>query len=119
MASTRSLLYRNGGPVIMVQIENEYGAYPACDQEYLRHLVHLMHLHLGQDSVLLFATDGCRVKDLNCSFVDGVYSTVDFGTGVEPEVAFAAMRAFEPRGPLVNSEFYTGGCHGQADHVKK
>ena len=31
-------LYKNGGPVITVQIENEYGSYYACDSNYTTNL---------------------------------------------------------------------------------
>uniref|UniRef100_A0AAX7SVU8 Beta-galactosidase n=1 Tax=Astatotilapia calliptera TaxID=8154 RepID=A0AAX7SVU8_ASTCA len=31
-------LYQNGGPIITVQVENEYGSYFACDYNYMRHL---------------------------------------------------------------------------------
>ncbi|KAL3066749.1 hypothetical protein OYC64_016654 [Pagothenia borchgrevinki] len=30
-------LYQNGGPIITVQVENEYGSYFACDYNYMRH----------------------------------------------------------------------------------
>ena len=40
--------------------------------------------------------------------VPGVYSTVDFGPTESANKSFANQRMFEPDGPLVNSEFYTG-----------
>jgi len=43
-----------------------------------------------------------------CGKIAGVYSTVDFGPGTDVADAFAVQRLFEPRGPLVNSEFYPG-----------
>nr|GMD86814.1 beta-galactosidase 17 [Ipomoea batatas] len=49
-------LYKNGGPIIMVQIENEFGSY-GDDKEYLHHLVKLARKHLGDD-VVLYTTDG-------------------------------------------------------------
>ncbi|OMO66266.1 Glycoside hydrolase, family 35 [Corchorus olitorius] len=45
------LLYGNGGPIIMVQIENEFGSY-GDDKAYLRHLVKLARGHLGEDIIL-------------------------------------------------------------------
>ena len=50
-------LYNNGGPIITVQFENEYGSYSICDTAYLQHLVHKFREHLGPD-VVLFTTDG-------------------------------------------------------------
>ncbi|XP_061684758.1 beta-galactosidase isoform X1 [Syngnathoides biaculeatus] len=100
-------LYRNGGPIISVQVENEYGSYFACDYNYMRHLTKLMRSHLGED-VVLFTTDGASPGFLKCGAIQGVYATVDFGPGSNVSAAFATQRHAEPHGPLVNSEFYTG-----------
>ncbi|XP_047435660.1 beta-galactosidase [Mugil cephalus] len=100
-------LYQNGGPIISVQVENEYGSYFACDYNYLRHLSTLFRSHLG-DEVVLFTTDGAGVGYLKCGALQGLYATVDFGPGSNITAAFQAQRHAEPRGPLVNSEFYAG-----------
>ncbi|XP_043093436.1 beta-galactosidase [Puntigrus tetrazona] len=100
-------LYQNGGPIITVQVENEYGSYFACDFNYIRHLSLLFRAHLGDD-VVLFTTDGPTVGYLKCGSLQGIYATVDFGPGSNVTAAFEAQRHAEPRGPLVNSEFYTG-----------
>jgi beta-galactosidase GanA len=34
MTKMEKFLYGNGGPIIMVQVENEYGSYFACDEKY-------------------------------------------------------------------------------------
>ncbi|KAI2668147.1 Beta-galactosidase [Labeo rohita] len=85
-------LYQNGGPIITVQVENEYGSYFACDYNYMRHLSQLFRSYLGEE-VVLFTTDGAGVGYLKCGSLQGIYATVDFGP-----VFF----------PQVNSEFYTG-----------
>ncbi|MED6234651.1 Beta-galactosidase [Ataeniobius toweri] len=100
-------LYQNGGPIITVQVENEYGSYFACDYNYMRHLTKLFRAHLG-DEVVLFTTDGGEVKYLKCGSIQDLYATVDFGPGANITAAFEAQRHAEPYGPLVNSEFYTG-----------
>ncbi|XP_072241124.1 beta-galactosidase [Leuresthes tenuis] len=100
-------LYQNGGPIITVQVENEYGSYFACDYSYMRHLTKLFRSHLG-DKVVLFTTDGAGVNYLKCGSIQGLYATVDFGPGSNITAAFGAQRHAEPHGPLVNSEFYTG-----------
>uniref|UniRef100_A0A665WVG0 Beta-galactosidase-like n=1 Tax=Echeneis naucrates TaxID=173247 RepID=A0A665WVG0_ECHNA len=81
-------LYINGGNIISVQVENEYGSYYACDYNYMRHLRALFRYFLGEDLVL-FTTDGNTDKEMTCGTLEGLYATIDFGTGV-------------------NSEFYTG-----------
>lgn len=101
------LLYKNGGPVIAVQIENEYGSYPACDNTYMEALRDLAWKYLGTD-VVLYTTDGDGDGYLKCGTVNGVYATVDFGITYNPEKNFEIQRHKEPKGPLVNSEFYTG-----------
>uniref|UniRef100_A0A4W5LTR8 Beta-galactosidase n=1 Tax=Hucho hucho TaxID=62062 RepID=A0A4W5LTR8_9TELE len=103
----KRFLYQNGGPIITVQVENEYGSYFACDYNYLRHLTSLFRSHLGND-VVLFTTDGAGAGYLKCGSLQGLYTTVDFGPGGNVSAAFDAQRQAEPHGPLVNSEFYTG-----------
>ncbi|XP_030064613.1 beta-galactosidase-1-like protein isoform X2 [Microcaecilia unicolor] len=100
-------LYQNGGNIISVQVENEYGSYFACDYNYMRHLYKLFRNFLG-DQVVLFTTDGNSDKELKCGTLQGLYATVDFGPVPNITQAFAAQRHFEPKGPLVNSEYYTG-----------
>ncbi|KAK2706516.1 hypothetical protein QYM36_016522 [Artemia franciscana] len=100
-------LVNNGGNILMVQVENEYGSYPACDYEYTSTLRDLVLRHLGADTVL-FTTDGNADGYLKCGKIPGAYATVDFGAGSDVKSAFRALRHFEPKGPLVNSEYYTG-----------
>uniref|UniRef100_A0A7N6B1J5 Beta-galactosidase n=1 Tax=Anabas testudineus TaxID=64144 RepID=A0A7N6B1J5_ANATE len=100
-------LYSNGGNIITVQVENEYGSYYACDYNYMRHLRTLFRFFLGEDTVL-FTTDGNTDREMMCGTLEGLYATIDFGTDTNITDAFNRQRRFEPRGPLVNSEFYTG-----------
>lgn len=98
-------LYHNGGNIISIQVENEYGSYKACDFHYMRHLAGLFRALLGDD-ILLFTTDG--PEGLKCGSLQGLYSTVDFGPADNMTRIFNLLRKYEPRGPLVNSEYYTG-----------
>uniref|UniRef100_A0A452QXY8 Galactosidase beta 1 like n=1 Tax=Ursus americanus TaxID=9643 RepID=A0A452QXY8_URSAM len=98
-------LYHNGGNIISIQVENEYGSYRACDFGYMRHLAGLFRALLG-DRILLFTTDG--PEGLKCGSLQGLYTTVDFGPADNMTKIFALLRKYEPRGPLVNSEYYTG-----------
>ncbi|KAH7719945.1 Protein T19B10.3 [Aphelenchoides avenae] len=101
------LTYKNGGPVIMLQIENEYGSVGICDKPYLRFLRDEVRAKLGNDTVL-YTTDGIDDGMVECGSVEGVYPTIDFGTHINVTNAFAAQRKIAPKGPLVNSEFYPG-----------
>ncbi|XP_021754530.1 beta-galactosidase 17-like [Chenopodium quinoa] len=104
------LLYGNGGPIIMVQIENEYGSY-ADDKAYLHHLVKLARRHLGDD-IILYTTDGGTRVILKKGTIpgDNVYSAVDFSTGDQPWPIFKLQKEFNAPGksPPLSSEFYTG-----------
>lgn len=101
------LLYGHGGPIILVQVENEYGSYPACDHNYGIWLRDLFLNHL-QNKAVLFTTDGMSEKDLKCGKIPGVYATIDFGINTNIRKAFNIQRKFEPKGPLICSEFYPG-----------
>ncbi|TGZ69408.1 hypothetical protein CRM22_003762 [Opisthorchis felineus] len=109
----RKHLYTEGGPIIMVQMENEYGSYGLCDRTYMTNLYDLARFHLGQD-VILFTTDGCSLGYLRCGVLDPRYlATIDFGpTTNPPEVSFSSVEQFRPGQPLVNSEFYSGWFDG-------
>uniref|UniRef100_A0A8C5BXT4 Galactosidase, beta 1-like n=1 Tax=Gadus morhua TaxID=8049 RepID=A0A8C5BXT4_GADMO len=100
-------LYSNKGNIISVQVENEYGSYHACDYNYMRTLRTIFRSFLGADT-LLFTTDGDTERALSCGSLQGLYATIDFGTDTNITKAFRLQRRFEPHGPLVNSEFYTG-----------
>ena len=100
-------LYSNGGPIISVQVENEYGYYPACDHDYMKFLEQVFREYLGND-VILFTVDGDTESLLKCGTIPSLYATIDFGSGTDPEKAFKIMRKFSPRGPLVNTEYYPG-----------
>lgn len=107
LTKIKPLLYVNNGPIIAVQVENEYGSYYACDWDYMNHLRDLFRSYLGPE-VVLFTTDGNADYFLKCGKVQGLYATVDFGPGSDVNQSFHAQRNHEPRGPLVNSEYYTG-----------
>jgi len=50
-------MYATGpGPILMVQVENEYAFQKACDKKYLEWLRDLVHKHLGNE-VVLYTTD--------------------------------------------------------------
>ncbi|KDP40762.1 hypothetical protein JCGZ_24761 [Jatropha curcas] len=104
------LLYDNGGPIVMVQIENEYGSY-GHDKAYLHHLVKLAREHLGKN-IILYTTDGGSRELLEKGTIrgDAVFSAVDFSTGDDPEPIFRLQKEFNAPGksPPLSAEFYTG-----------
>ncbi|XP_054717732.1 beta-galactosidase-like [Uloborus diversus] len=111
-------LYNNGGPIITVQIENEYGSTGICDAQYKSHLRDFFNVHL-KGQVVLFTTDGSSQSALMCGKTDQVLSTVDFGSGANVSEIFNYVRWQQASGPLVNSEFYPGWLdHWGAPHAE-
>ncbi|XP_063685329.1 beta-galactosidase-like [Bolinopsis microptera] len=102
-------LYENGGPIILVQVENEYGSYKACDFDYMTYITKLMRKHLGETAIL-YTADGWDMHHLICGPIhhSDVLTTINFGPNSDHESAFHRMRSFQGNGPLVNSEFYPG-----------
>ncbi|MFB6604068.1 beta-galactosidase [Streptomyces noursei] len=92
-----------GGPVVLVQVENEYGSY-GSDAEYLGHLTRRLR-ELGV-TVPLCTSDGAEDHMLTGGSVPGVLATVNFGSGARD--AFAALRRHRGRGPLMCMEFWCG-----------
>ncbi|XP_070565061.1 beta-galactosidase-like [Ptychodera flava] len=113
-------LYINGGPVISMQVENEYGSYGVCDYDYLRQLRNKLVEHVGND-VVMFTVNGARDSNFQCGTIKELFSTVDFGTNDNVEKSFDLLRKYQPNGPLVNTEFYTGWLDhwGEAHHTVK
>ncbi|MEV6103338.1 beta-galactosidase family protein [Streptomyces sp. NPDC051940] len=92
-----------GGPVIMVQAENEYGSY-GSDDVYLRHLAD--GLRARGFTVPLFTSDGHDDHMLTGGSVPGLLATANFGSGAR--AAFEVLRRHQPRGPLMCMEFWCG-----------
>ncbi|WP_328870645.1 beta-galactosidase [Streptomyces sp. NBC_00287] len=102
-----------GGPVIMVQVENEYGSY-GSDATYLRWLAEL--LRAEGVTVPLFTSDGPEDHMLTGGSVPGVLATVNFGS--DAREAFRTLRRHQPGGPLMCMEFWCGWFdHWGAEHV--
>lgn len=91
----------NGGPIIMVQVENEHGFY-ADDPEYMGVIKDAI-LDAGFN-VPLFACN--PTYHLDKGFREDIFPVVNFGSN--PEQAFKALRKILPEGPLMCGEFYSG-----------
>ncbi len=99
----RPLLVTNGGPVIMMQIENEYGYY-GDDREYLSYLRDA-YIKRGID-VPLFTSDGTSRANLLDGSVEGCFSTLNFGSRVEEN--FKAHDELYPNAPKMCMEMWNG-----------
>ncbi|MFE4593253.1 glycoside hydrolase family 35 protein [Streptomyces laurentii] len=92
-----------GGPVLMVQVENEYGSF-GTDTAYLTWLRDLL-LACGVE-VPLFTSDGPEDHMLTGGSVPGVLATANFGSGARK--GFETLRRHQPDGPLMCMEFWCG-----------
>ncbi len=92
-----------GGPVIMMQVENEYGSY-SNDKTYLRWLRDLMRTE--GVTVPLVTSDGPETECLDGGTLEGVTPTANFGSHTEER--FGVLREYRPGGPLMCMEFWVG-----------
>lgn len=92
-----------GGNVILVQVENEYGSY-GDDSEYIRYLAD--GLRRRGINVPLFTSDGTNKQMLTGGTVPEIFKTANFGSRAEEQ--FAALREYQPDGPLMCTEFWNG-----------
>ena len=103
-----------GGPVVLVQIENEYGAY-GDDTAYLEHLV-----RVTKDAgitVPLTTIDQPTDQMLSDGSVEGAHLTGSFGSRAAERLA--TLRRHQPTGPLMCAEFWDGWFDwwGNAHHT--
>jgi beta-galactosidase len=93
----------HGGPVILMQIENEYGSY-ATDRKYLEWLQDTMRSE--GVTVPLITSDGPAAENLSGGSVDGALATANFGS--QAEARFQELKPFTNSGPLMCTEFWVG-----------
>ncbi|QGH36118.1 beta-galactosidase [Gracilibacillus salitolerans] len=96
-------LSTNGGAIIAMQIENEYGSY-GNDTNYLQEMKTIYEQH--DIDVLLFTSDGPEDSMLQGGMIQGVLETVNFGSNAER--AFNQLKKYQPNGPLMCMEFWNG-----------
>jgi beta-galactosidase len=90
-----------GGPILLAQVENEYGSY-GNDAEYMGQLRQAL-IDSGFD-IPLFACN--PVYDLGKGNRPDLFNVVNFGR--DAKGAFEKLRAMQPKGPLMCGEFYPG-----------
>ena len=98
------LQIQNGGNIIMVQVENEYGVW-GSDVRYMAAIRD--HLKAsGFSKVQLFRCDWS--SNFNSYNLEGVASTLNFGAGANIDAQFKKFRELNPTAPLMCSEYWTG-----------
>jgi len=103
LSRIRPYLSTNGGNVIMMQVENEYGSY-GNDKEYLAE-VEKIYRENGIDCQL-FTSDGPTEWMLSGGTLPHLLSVSNFGS--RPSENFAEFRKWRKHDPLMCGEFWCG-----------
>lgn len=109
-----------GGPIIMMQIENEYGSF-SNNKDYLRNIKNLM-IKYGI-SIPLFTSDGAWKEALESGTLieDGILPTANFGSRTQEQ--FSELDKFmkdnNAPGPLMCMEFWIGWFNNYGGELKR
>ncbi|GHT36353.1 beta-galactosidase [Bacteroidia bacterium] len=102
-----------GGNILMVQVENEYGAY-GVDKPYIEAVRDIVKAS-GFNEVPLFQCDWNSNFENNA--LDDLLWTLNFGTGANIDEQFRRLKELRPETPLMCSEFWSGWFdHWGAQH---
>lgn len=99
----KPLLWTNGGPIIAVQVENEYGSF-GNDKTYLEAVKHMI-VNAGLGSVILYTADG---PGLWGGSLPELPEAIDVGPG-SVQSGFKKLLEFRPQSRLMYvAEYYPG-----------
>ncbi|MET0355850.1 MAG: beta-galactosidase family protein [Cellvibrio sp.] len=109
----KPLLLKNGGPIVAVQLENEYGALGE-DIRYLQELKEDL-VASGLGDAQLFTSN--QPTDIEKGSLPDVPTVVNFGVG-NAERAYKLLEAARPQGPRMTGEYWAGWFDkwGEAHH---
>ena len=99
-----SLTIQRGGPIIMIQVENEYGSY-GTDKPYVSEIRDCLRSIYGAETTL-FQCDWASNFENN-GLSDLVW-TMNFGTGANIDAQFKRLGELRPDAPKMCSEFWSG-----------
>jgi beta-galactosidase len=106
----------NGGPILMVQVENEYGSF-GDDHEYTGAILKMLR-GAGFDG-MLYTADGSEARMLSGGTLSGIPAVINFGASDDPEREFANFAKFRTGVPKMVGEFWTGWFdHWGEEHHK-
>ncbi|MDE5773635.1 MAG: beta-galactosidase [Muribaculaceae bacterium] len=94
----------NGGPIIMIQVENEYGSY-GKDKEYIANIRDILR-NLYGDNITLFQCDWS--SNFLENGLDDLIWTLNFGAGADIDEQFSSLKSIRPSSPLMCSEYWSG-----------
>jgi beta-galactosidase len=97
------LLLRNGGPIIAIQVENEYGSF-GDDHAYMEAVKKSLEQN-GMAADVLYTADG--VEQIPKGSLPELPAVINFGSG-EAKDSFAALKSIRPSGPFMSGEYWAG-----------
>ena len=100
----KPLTIQNGGPIIMIQVENEYGSYGE-DKPYISEIRDCLRSIYGKE-LSLFQCDWSSNFEKNG--LDDLTWTMNFGTGANIDDQFRRLGELRPNAPKMCSEFWSG-----------
>lgn len=96
--------FTNGGPIIAVQVENEFASSDRSpDNEYLQQIVDMMKNNSIVE--LLVTSDGASFGT-DGTLPGVLFQTVNFGS--DAKASFSLLEKMQPNKPLMAMEFYPG-----------
>ena len=107
------LTIQRGGPIIMVQVENEYGSYGE-NKAYISQIRDTLRKYWDTKSDNTTPSQQTTLFqcDWNSNFekngLDDLTWTMNFGTGAKIDDQFRRLRELRPNAPLMCSEFWSG-----------
>jgi beta-galactosidase len=97
------LLLRNGGPIIAVQVENEYGSF-GNDHAYMGSVAHALEKS-GLAPDVRYTADGA--DEIPRGSLPEFPAVVNFGTG-DAQRSFAKLESLRADGPRMSGEYWAG-----------
>jgi len=97
-------MLKNGGNILMVQVENEMGSY-ARDKAYVAALRDSLK-SIGWEGTLLFQCDWASNFEKNA--LDDLLWTMNFGTSANVLNQFTRLEELRPNSPKMCSEYWSG-----------
>jgi beta-galactosidase len=102
---TAPLLLHNGGPIIAIQVENEYGSF-GNDHAYMEAVKSaLLKSGLAAPDTLLYTADGA--DEVPNGSLPELPAVINFGTG-DAQREFAKLKKLRPQGPFMSGEYWAG-----------
>jgi beta-galactosidase len=107
-----------GGPIIAVQVENEYGSFggdkQGNDKQYLKRILDALK-SAGLGEAMLYTADGG--DELAAGTLPELPAVVNFGPGDAKE-EFAKLQKFRPGQPMMSGEYWDGWFDHWGAHHK-